>query len=162
MRRKGKAKALYISYHGNLQVFNEKHTYLSPSLSPLIYKLPKRYIKRYKRKYLGRLQGETRKLHKISEDKNLTESVHKKISHTMQNLAWCAKSIGCLKWFCMVCEISHNHAKLLVAGLLPCISDWFGKGLWSAPKLGFFMYLSFNLHCHWFHNILSLFGLFQW
>ena len=30
----------------------------------------------------------------------------------------------------------------------------FGKGLWSAPKLGFFMYLSFNLHCHGLHKIL--------
>ena len=59
----------------------------------------------YKRKYLGYLQGETRKLHKISEDKNLTESVHRKILHTMRNLAWCAKSSGCLKRFCMVCEI---------------------------------------------------------
>ena len=38
--------------------------------------LPKRYIKIYKRKYVGWLQGETRKLHKISEDKNLTESLH--------------------------------------------------------------------------------------
>ena len=83
--------------------------------------LPKRYIKRYKRKYLGWLQGETRKLHKISEDKNLTESVHRKISHTMRNLAWCAKSFDYLKWFCMVCEISHNHAKMLVVGFLPLV-----------------------------------------
>ena len=155
MRRKGRAKALYISYHGNLQVFNEKHTYLSPSLSPLIYKLPKRYIKRYKRKYLGWLQGETRKLHKISEDKNLMESVHRGRFR-----------IPCEIWHPQVVSHgvrnSHSHAKLLVAGLLPCVSDWFGKGLWSAPKLGFFMYLSFNLHCHWFHKILPLLGLFQW
>ena len=39
-------------------------------------------------------------------------------------------------------------------GFLPCISDWLGKGLLSAPKHGFFMYLSFNLHCHGFHKIL--------
>ena len=91
MRRKDRAKTLYISYYGNLQVFNEKHTYISPSLSLLIYKLPKKYIKIYKRKYLGWLQGETRKLHKLSEDKNLTESVHREILHTMRNLAWCAK-----------------------------------------------------------------------
>ena len=65
---------------------------------PLYMMLPKKYKKRYKRKYLGWLQGETRKLHKISEDKNLTESVHEKISHTMRNslaascgFAWCAK-----------------------------------------------------------------------
>ena len=81
--------------------------------------LPKRYTKRYIRKYLGWLQGETRKLHKISEDKNLTESVHRKILHTMQNFAWCAKSFGCLLWFRMVCEISHNHAKMLVVWFLP-------------------------------------------
>ena len=50
---------------------------------PLYMMLPKKYKKRYKRKYQGWLQGETRKLHKITEDKNLTESVHEKISHTM-------------------------------------------------------------------------------
>ena len=37
---------------------------------------------------------------------------------------------------------------------LPCIADWLGNGLRSAPKLGFFMYLSFNLLCHEFHKIL--------
>ena len=83
--------------------------------------LPQKYTKRYKRKYLGWLQGETRKLYKISEDKNLTESVHRKISHTMRNLAWCAKSFGCLKWFRVVCEISHSHAKMLVVGFLPLV-----------------------------------------
>ena len=91
------------------------------SLSPFLYMLPKRYIKRYKRNYLGWLQGETRKLYKISEDKNLTESVHRKISHTMRNLAWCVKSFGCLKWFRMVFEISHSHAKMLVVGFLPLV-----------------------------------------
>ena len=94
---------------------------LISSLSPYIYMLPKRYIKRHKRKYLGWLQGETRKLHKISEDKNLTESVHRKILHTMQNLAWCAKSFGGLKWFHMLCEILHNHAKMLVVVFLPLV-----------------------------------------
>ena len=62
--------------------------------------LPPKYTKRYKRKYLCWLQGETRKLHKIFEDKNLTESVHRKISHSVRNslvascgcgFAWCAK-----------------------------------------------------------------------
>ena len=74
--------------------------------------LPKKYIKRYKRKYLGWLQGETRKLHKISYDKNLTESVHRKISHGVQNslvvscgFAWCAK-------FRIVCKISHSVQNL--------------------------------------------------
>ena len=138
---------------------------LNLSVSFLIYKLPKRYIQRYKRKYLRWLQGETRKLHKISEDKNLMESMHRRISHTMRNLAWCAKSFGRLKWFRMVCKILHNHAKMLVVGFLPLVfflasliglaiycQAW--KRLWSAPKLGFFMYLSFNLHCHGLHKIL--------
>ena len=39
----------------------------------------------------------------------------------MRNLAWCTKSFGCFKWFRMVCEISHNHAKLLVVGFLPLV-----------------------------------------
>ena len=47
------------------------------------------------------------------------ESVHRKILHTMRNLAWCAKSSSYLKRFRMVCEISHSHAKLLVVGFLP-------------------------------------------
>ena len=47
--------------------------------------------------------------------------MHRKISHTMRNLAWCTKSFGCFKWFRMVCEISHSHAKLLVVGFLPLI-----------------------------------------
>ena len=83
--------------------------------------LPPKYTKIYKRKYLGWLQAETRKLHKISEDKNLTELVHRKISYTMRNFAWCAKFFSCLLWFCMVCEISHNHAKMLAIGLLPLV-----------------------------------------
>ena len=59
--------------------------------------------KRYKRKYLGWLQGETRKLHKISEDKNLTECIGRfripcEIWHGVRNplatssgFVWCAK-----------------------------------------------------------------------
>ena len=98
-------------------------------------------IKRYKRKYLGWLQGENRKLHKISGDKNLTESVHRKISHTMRNFTWCAKFFGCLLWFCRVCAILHNvrnlsftqscsyssskflhsHVKILVVGFFPLV-----------------------------------------
>ena len=57
-----------------------------------------KYIKKYIWKYLSWLQGENRKLHKIFGDKNLTESVHKKISHGVRNslvvssgFAWCAK-----------------------------------------------------------------------
>ena len=105
MRRKSRAKALYISYYGNLQVFND---YIPVCLQKM---LPKD-VKRYERKYLGFLQGENRKLHKISRDKNLTESVHRKISHGVQNslvvscgFAWCAK-------FRIVCKISHSVQNL--------------------------------------------------
>ena len=111
-------------------------------ISLLIYLLPKRYIKRYKRKYLGWLQGETRKLHKISEDKNLTESLHSipcEIWHGVQN-------------FAQPCEISCCW--ISSSSFPSCISYWLCNGLWSAPKIGFFMYLSFNLHCHEFHQIL--------
>ena len=124
--------------------------------------------KRYKRKYLGWLQGENRKLHKISGDKNLTELVHWKISQTMWNsLAASCGFAGCAKFvlhlvlqllllLILACytKFLYSHVKMLVVGFLPCISDWLGKGLWSALKLGFFMYLSFNLHCHGFHKIL--------
>ena len=170
MRRKGRAKALYISYYENLQVFNE---YIPVCLPKMLHT---QYIKRYKRKYLGWLQGENRKLHKISRDKNLTESVHRKISHNMRNsLAASCGFSGCTKLsFTQSCSQSYN-----------CFSFWFriamqkcwlldlflwfsslhlwlawqpitkpGKGLWSAPKLRFFMYLSFNLYCHGFHKIL--------
>ena len=105
------------------------------SLSSSLYKmLPTRYIKRYKRKYLGWLQWETRKLHKISEDKNLTESVHRKISHGVQNslaascgFVWCTKFHTAMRkfkrgaaarlserQFRTLCEISHtmrNHKR---------------------------------------------------
>ena len=87
------------------------------------------------------------------------ELVHKKISQTMRNFAWCAKlsftqSCSCSSyWFRMLCEIATCWSSS--SGFLPCISDWLGKGLWCAPKLGFFMYLSFNLHCHGLYKILS-------
>ena len=58
--------SVYFLLREILQVFNEKHPSSYPSVSLLIYKLPKRCIQRYKRKYIGWLQGETRKLHKIS------------------------------------------------------------------------------------------------
>ena len=128
-------------------------------ISFFIYLLHKRYIKRYKRKYLGWLQGETRKLHKIFEDKNLMESMHRKISHTMRNLAWCAKSPGCLKRFSHGVRNFAQPCKTACCWIFssdfpPYIFDWLGKGLWSAPKLGFFMHLSFNWHCHGFHQLL--------
>ena len=91
---------------------------------------------------------------------------------------------GCILWFHRVCEISysvrncpslnpaiapfldfvcyvkfsHSLAKMLHVGFL--LSVFFLASLiglekgWSAPKLGFFMYLSFNLHCHGLHKIL--------
>ena len=136
-------------------------------VSFLIYKLSKRYIKRYKRKYLGWSQGETRKLHKISEDKNIMESVHRKISHTMRNLAWCAKSFRYLKWFRMVCEISHNHAKMLVVGFFLLI--FFLAYLIGLAK-GYEVLQSLDFSCIWvltfiamnFTNFSLILGLFQW
>ena len=80
---------------GLFQMFYEKHiypkiTHISLSISLL--------LKRYIRKYLGWLQGETRKLHKIFENKNLTESVHKYLEITQEGFAYHEK-------FRMVCEI---------------------------------------------------------
>ena len=144
-----------------------KNIYNITHISPLIYLLLKRYIKRYKRKYLGWLQGETRKLHKIFEDKNLTESVHRKISHTMPNLAWCAKSFGCLKWFRMVCEISQSHAKMLVVGFLPLV--FILASLIGLAK-GYEVLQSLDSSCIWaltciamdFTKFFLILGLFQW
>ena len=86
------SKKLFVFLTTGIYKCSMKNIHIFLPFSSLIYMLPKRNIKRYKIKYLGWLQGETRKLHKIFEDKNLTKSVHKKISRTMRNLAWCAKS----------------------------------------------------------------------
>ena len=108
--------------------------------------------------------------------------LHRKISHTMWNFAWCVKFIGflfsfvrCAKFIflslalylatCTPIGISHAVRKFCIAmrncwmldffsDSLPCILDWLGKGLRSSPKLGFFMYLSFNLLFHGLHKIL--------
>ena len=112
-----------------------------------------KYTKRYKRKYLGWLQGETRNLHKISEDKNLTGLVHKKISYTMRNFAWCAKFFGCLKWFRMVCEISHNHAKMLVVGFFPLV--FFLASLIGLAK-GYEMLQSLDSSCIWASTCIAM------
>ena len=91
---------------------------------------------------------------------------------------------SCILWFNRVCEIvlylvlqlllliSHVIRNFLIDMRNCYMLDFFlwfsslhlwlawqpisklGKGLWSAPKLGFFMYLSFNLHCHGLHKIL--------
>ena len=61
--------------------------------------------------------------------------MHKKISYTMRNFAWCVEFIfDCILWFRTVCEIvlhsvlqllllliSHRHAKLLHVGFLPLV-----------------------------------------
>ena len=120
MRRKCRAKALHISYYWKfLQVFNNMILILWYSLSFIQKMLPKD-LKKYKIKYLGWLQGENKKLHKISGDKNLTESVHRWISHPMWNFAWCAKFFGCFLWFCMVYEISHSVRNSLSLNLALC------------------------------------------
>ena len=131
----------------------KNNIYLFLYLSPYIWCYLSKYTKKYKRKYLGWLQGETRKLHKISEDKNLTESVHRKISHGVRNslavscvFAWCSKFRTTMRK-CWLLDFFLWFSSLH-------IFDWLGKRLWSATKLGFFIYLSFNLHCHGFHKIL--------
>ena len=90
--------------------------------------LPIKYIKRYKRKYLCWLQGETSKLHKISEDKNLTESVHRKISHGVQNslaascgFVWCTKFHTTMRK-CWLLDFFLWFSSLHLSG-------WLGKGL---------------------------------
>ena len=126
-----------------------------------------KYIQKYIWKYLSWLQGENRKLHKISGAKNLTESVHRKISHTMQNFAWRAKFFGCLKWFRMVCEISHNHAKMLVVGFLPLV--FFLASLIGLAK-GYEVFQSLDSSSIWaltciamdFTKFSLIPGLFQW
>ena len=110
------------------------------SISLCLPKMLPKNTKRYKRKYIGWLQGENRKSHKISRDKNLTESVHRKISHGVRNsLATSYGFAGCTKFhtvckicpslnpaatplnFCMLCENFAYHAKMLVVGFLPLI-----------------------------------------
>ena len=81
----------------------------------------------------------------ISGDKNLTESVHRKISQTMLNFAWCAKfCTGCeivfhsvlqllfLLIFAQTCQIATCWISFSV--FLPCISDWLGNILPSLAK----------------------------
>ena len=84
--------------------------------------------------------------------------MHRKISYTMPNLAWCAKFFVVSRGFAWCANFAQPCKTvgcwISSSDFLPCISDWLGKGSWSAPKLGFFMYLSFNLHCHGFHKIL--------
>ena len=93
-------------------------------------------IKRYERKYLGFLQGENRKLHKISGDKNLTESVHRKISHTMRNsLAASCGFSGCAKLsFTQSCSQSYSR-----------FSFWFRIAMRKCWLLDFFLWFS-SLH----------------
>ena len=162
MRRKCRAKALYISYYGEFY----KCSLITSLCVPKNGTHPK-YIKRYIWKYLSWLQGENKKLHKISGDKNLTKSVHMKILHTMRNFAWCAKFFGCLLCFCMVFEISHNHAKMLVVGFLPLV--FFLASLIGLAK-GYEVFQSLDSSCIWaltciamdFTKFTLILGLFQW
>ena len=95
------------------------------------------------------------------------ELVHRKISHTMRNFAWCAKFFGCLKWFRMVCEISYNHAKMLVVGFLPLV--FFLASLIGLEK-GYEVFQSLDSSCVWaltciamdFTKFFLILGLFQW
>ena len=133
----------------------------------MLHTLNNIYIYIYIWKYISWLQGENRKLHKIFGDKNLTESVHMKISHTMRNFAWCAKFFGCLKWFRMVCEISHNHAKMLVVGFFPLV--FFLASLIGLEK-SYEVLQSLDSSCIWaltciamdFTKFSLILGLFQW
>ena len=79
-------------------MFYEKQHISLPLTLSLYMMLPPKYTKRYKRKYICWLQEETRKLHKIFENKNLTESMHKYLEITQEGFAYHAK-------FRMVCEI---------------------------------------------------------
>ena len=163
MRRKDKEKALHISYYGEFASVLWLHPYVSISKNVTHTK----YIKKYIWKYLSWLQGENRKLHKISGDKNLMESVHRKISHTLGNFAWCVKFFGCLKWFRMVCEISYSHAEMLVVGFLPLV--FFLASLIGLAK-GYEVLQSLDSSCIWaltciamdFTKFSLILGLFQW
>ena len=91
------------------------------------------------------------------------------VSHGVRNLAQGAKFLSLiptlypaaieapLDFICYV-KILHSHAKLLDVRFLLLFSSlhtWLAcQRLQSAPKLGFFMCLSFNLLCHGLHKIL--------
>ena len=89
-----------------------------------------------------------------------------KISYSVLNCASLSPVVAPSLDFACYAKFSHRHAKLLHVGFfflwfsfLHLILAWqpiakLDKGLWSAPKLGFFMYLSFNLHCPGLHKIL--------
>ena len=75
------------------------------------------------------------------------------ISHVMRNFRMAMRKCWVLDFFLW---FSSLHLWL----------DWkpiakLSKGLWSAPKLRFFMYLSFNLPCHGFHKILPHYEVLQ-
>ena len=94
------------------------------------------------------------------------------ISHNVRNCPSLSPTAAPPLDFACYAKFLHRHAKLLHIGFLPLTfflasliglatycQAWkpiakLGKWLWSAPKHGFFMYLSFNLHCHGLHKIL--------
>ena len=109
--------------------------------------------------------------------------MHKRISHTMWNFAWCAKFFGCFLWFRMVCEISysvrnclslspalspaavfpldfacyakfsHSHAKMLVIGFLPLV--FFLVSLIGLVK-GYEMLQSLDSSCIWASTCIAM------
>ena len=116
--------SIYFFYYRNYKC---SMIFLSICVSLYLQKMLPKVIKIYKRKYLGWLQGENRKLHKISKDKNLMELVHRKISHTMWNFAYHVK-------FRMVCKILW--LSLVVSHGMPnCLS----LSPVAAPPLNFCM-----------------------
>ena len=93
--------------------------------------------------------------------------MHRKISQTMLNFAWCEKFIcyclvvsqgvrnfaqGAEFSFTQSCSCSSSWFSLSLIGLATYCQAW--QRLWSAQKFGIFMHLSFNLHCHGLHKIL--------
>ena len=68
------------------------------------------------------------------------------ISHAMRNFCIDMRNCYMLDFFLWFSSLHLWLAWQPIAKL--------GKGLWSAPKLGFFLYLSFNLHCHGLHKFL--------
>ena len=67
-------------------------------------------------------------------------------SHAMQNFRIDMQNCYMLDFFLWFSSLHLLLAWQPIAKL--------GKGLWSGPKLRFFMYLSFNFHCHGLHKIL--------
>ena len=112
-------------------------------------------------KYLKITQEDFRKVCEISHRvRNSFSSAL--VSQGLQNFARLAKFIfhrlALCPAVCLLLGISHSHAKLLDVRFLLWFSSlhtWLiCQRLWSSPKLGFFMCLSFSLLCHGLYKIL--------